>query len=259
MLIPKEHGAYGQLLIPLVVALLVGRPTTAAAAVTASGVAAFLAHEAVLVLLGQRGMRARREQQGEARRSLAVFGSVALVAGCLGVAFLPIGARVSLIVPLGLALVATILVAIGRERTTVGEVLVAVTLVSVSLPAAMAGGVSARSAGTIAAVFSASFASATLAVRAVIAYSTRQAHGVSRWTAVIVITALLSALVALAAARVVAAIAPWAAAPVFGLAVALVATMPSPRRLRVVGWTLVGATLTTAVVLIVALRVAALR
>ena len=50
MLLPREHGAYGQLLFPRLSALLIGRPAPGAYLLGAAAVAAFLAHESLLVL-----------------------------------------------------------------------------------------------------------------------------------------------------------------------------------------------------------------
>src|SRR5205823_6340503 len=72
-LLPKEHGAYGQLLFPLITAMAVGRPGVAAWSFAAAAVCAFLAHEPLLLLLGQRGPCARRERQDDAVRWFAAF------------------------------------------------------------------------------------------------------------------------------------------------------------------------------------------
>ncbi|PWT82253.1 MAG: hypothetical protein C5B57_08975 [Blastocatellia bacterium] len=50
IMLPREHGVYGQMLFPLATALLVGRPTVPAFALVAAGVFAFLAHESLLVV-----------------------------------------------------------------------------------------------------------------------------------------------------------------------------------------------------------------
>ena len=42
---PREHGAYVQLLAPLLAALVAGRPTVAAGAWCVAAIAGFLAHE----------------------------------------------------------------------------------------------------------------------------------------------------------------------------------------------------------------------
>jgi len=194
LLIPREHSAYGQLLMPLVVALVIGGAAAGALALAPAAVAAFLAHEPLLVLLGQRGGRASRDRNTDARRSFVLFGIVAIVSGCLAVALLPTRGRLALVVPVAFALVAAVLVTSGRERTTGGEVLIAFTLTSASFPIVMAGGDSVQAAATVGAVFAAAFVSATLAVRAVIARATRSPHGPHRAAAVIVIVLLVLAL-----------------------------------------------------------------
>src|SRR5262245_28487506 len=69
-MLPREHGAYGQLLFPLVTALAVGWPTVAAYGLAVAGIALFVAHEPLLVVMGQRGVRAEREQTRRAWRWL---------------------------------------------------------------------------------------------------------------------------------------------------------------------------------------------
>lgn len=102
--------------------------------------------------------------------------------------------------------------------------------------------------------FAVVFVSATIAVRALIAHSTRSAGGPRRLVAAAVVVLLFLALAACAAYRVVASAAMWAAAPADVVALVLVVSMPSARHLRRIGWTLVGAVAAGAVVLIVALR-----
>ena len=60
-LLPQEHGAWGQLAMPILSALALGAPSAAALLLTAATVLAFLAHEPWLVVLGHRGMRAKAE------------------------------------------------------------------------------------------------------------------------------------------------------------------------------------------------------
>jgi len=141
VLLPREHGAYGQFLFPLQSALLIGRPALGAYLLGAAAVAAFLAHESLLVVLGPRGARALHEQGGDARRSLALLVGAAVVK--------------------------------HRERSTIGEILAAVALASVSLPVALAGHATRTDALTLFAVFAAVFVTATIAVRAVIGRVTK--------------------------------------------------------------------------------------
>jgi hypothetical protein len=61
--LPKEHGAYFQLAVPLVTALLMGSPTRLAAAFAGGAVVAFLLHEPLFVLLGRKARAARRMER----------------------------------------------------------------------------------------------------------------------------------------------------------------------------------------------------
>jgi len=58
---PKEHGAYGQLVFPLATAFAIAGATAPALLTAIAVTAAFLAHEPLIVLLGRRGVRARRD------------------------------------------------------------------------------------------------------------------------------------------------------------------------------------------------------
>ncbi|MDE3154816.1 MAG: YwiC-like family protein, partial [Acidobacteriota bacterium] len=98
-MLPREHGAYGQLLFPLVTALALGRPGAAALALAAAAIAAFLAHEPLLVLLGQRGTRAARERGPEARHWFTGLAAMAAIAGAAGVRLAPQAARVARAAP----------------------------------------------------------------------------------------------------------------------------------------------------------------
>ena len=62
-LVPREHGAYGQLAFPLITSFLVAGVSTVSLLIAASVVAGFLAHEPLLVLVGRRGARAQRQQR----------------------------------------------------------------------------------------------------------------------------------------------------------------------------------------------------
>lgn len=249
---PHEHGAYGQLLFPLVSALVVGEPAAPAYLLAAAGTAAFLGHEALLVLLGQRGSRAARDQRSAAWRSATLFGGLAVIAGAAALVTLPSGLLVTLLLPLVLALAVGVFVARGRERTTLGELVVATALSSLSLPVALAGGASPAGAATLFIVFAIVFALATVAVRALIGRTAR-AGGPRPAVAGAFIMVAVAVLFVLAAREVLAAVAPYSALPVAAVALALTVRPPSPRHLRAVGWTLVGATAASAVLLVVAL------
>ncbi len=252
MLLPREHGAYGQLLFPLLSALLIGHPAPGAYLLGAAAIAAFLAHESLLVVLGQRGARARREQGSDARRSLSLFGGFCAVTGLVSLFVLPRAAITVLVVPVLLALLVGVAVVMHRERSTFGEMLAAVALSSLSLPVALAGQASRTDALTLFVVFSAVFVTATLAVRALIGRVSK-AGGPPPLLAGALTLLVLLGLAAAAFTGTLAPVAPYAALPVCAVALGLTASPPNVRHLRTIGWTLVGATLITTLLLIVGL------
>lgn len=253
LLIPKEHGAYGQLLIPLLTALLVGSPSPGAWLLAASATAVFFAHEGLLVLLGQRGVRAAREQRASATRSVALFGGFGLVTGVVALSIVPADARVWLFLPVALAACVAVVVYLHLERTTGGELLVAAALSSMSVPLTLAGDGRMAQASTVFAVFAAIFAAATLSVRALIGRTHRGA-GPSPLLAAVLTLVAIALLAWLAMTTRLAPVAPYAALPVCAVAVYLAVVPPAPKYLREIGWTLVAATVLTAAVLVVGLR-----
>jgi hypothetical protein len=252
MLVPREHGAYGQLLFPLACVLLIGQPAPGAYLLAAAGVAGFLGHEAMLVLLGQRGSRASRELRRQAWSSLALFGGFAGVCGAAALVVLPQVSLHALDATVTLALLVAGAVALGRERSTVGELLVAVTLASLSVPVALAGGVVMAAALTVFAVFASGSVTATVAVRAMIGRKAR-AGGPPPVVAGTLAVCMVVFLAALSVRGRLARVAPWAALPVSAVGLWLSVRAPSPRHLRAVGWTLVAASAVTAGILVIAL------
>ncbi len=129
-MLPKEHGAYGQLLFPIVTAIAIARPTATALMFAAAAVLAFLAHEPLLVLLGQRGPRAARDDRA---RAVRWFASTASAAGLLLAAALTMASpavRAAAIAPAVLAELLAATVATRREHTTAGELIAAGTFAS---------------------------------------------------------------------------------------------------------------------------------
>jgi len=250
---PREHGAYGQLLLPLVTALAIGRPGAAALALALAIGAAFLAHEPLLVLLGQRGGRAARDQRWPAWRWFTAFGAIAVALGGAAAAMVDPAVRTALLVPIGGAVALAALIAVRREHSAGGEMLAAVTLSTLAAPVAMAASSGVVPAVTCAVVFAAGFAVATVAVRDVIA-QTRRRSTITRIVVACAAAAIVVGLVVLRRLGIVAAIAPAASLPMCGGAAALAIAMPSPRHLRRVGWLLVSATVVTGAMLIVGLR-----
>jgi hypothetical protein len=253
-LIPREHGAYGQMAFPLAVALGVAGPSAAGVLIGLAVVAAFLGHEALLIALGFRGARARREQGRRAVGWLVCCGIVALSAGIAAVALMPSGFRWSLALPLPPAAWLGAAIAAGREKTWQGEVAAATAFSLVAVPVCLAAGGTTAVAFAVAIPFACMFVSGTLAVRAIIVNvrrgGDRRATATMRRAVVAFAATGAAALAAAALARVLPAATLIAAAPGLLVAVAIAAILPSPARLRIIGWTLVATSVTTAVIVI---------
>jgi hypothetical protein len=253
-MLPREHGAYGQLLFPLVTMLAIGRPGSVAIALASSAVCVFLAHEPLLVLLGARGSRAAREDRAMARRWAAALGAMAVGLGTFAASRATGPVRLGLLVPATLAIVLIAALFAGRERTIAGEMLTALTLVSVSLPVGLAAGIPHTIVLTCALVFACSFVCATLSVHAVITHERHPPAVSIRSVAVAAIACAIGVLVWLTARGTLTAIAPWAATPICGSGGIVAIVPPRATRLRTVGWLLIASSLATAAILIVALR-----
>lgn len=252
MLLPREHGVYGQLLFPLLAAWLIGRPAAGAYLLGAAAVAAFLGHESLLVVLGQRGAKATREQGADARRSLAMFGGFCAVTGVVSLTLLPWAALQALLVTAVLGGLVVVAVVMHRERSTMGEILVSLALASVAMPVALAGQVSRVDALTLVVVFASVFICATVAVRGLIGRVSK-AGGPSPIVAGALTLGVVVGLAGAAFVGQLAPIAPYAALPMCAVALGLTASPPNPRHLRAIGWTLVGATLLSAILLVAGL------
>jgi YwiC-like protein len=247
---PKEHGAYGQLLFPLITALSVGRPGPAAFAFSAAALFVFLAHEPLLVLLGQRGPRARQDAGPRAVRWFAATGIVAAGLGIFAIATMPRPAQHAVILCTALAAILLVVIVAHREHTTAGEILSAFTLASLALPVALASHATHAVAVTCVLVFAAAFTTGTICVRAVILHTRRPPASAARIAGALTAATAIVVLAFIGAIGVASSIAPWAALPVCGAGAALVMKPPSARRLRIVGWTLVAATAAAAAILI---------
>jgi hypothetical protein len=247
---PKEHGAYGQLLFPLITALAVGRPGAAAFAFAAAALFAFLAHEPLLVLLGQRGPRARQDAGPRALRWFAVTGIAAAGLAVFAIATMPRVAQHAVIFCAAFAVVLLAVIATRREHTTAGEILSAFTLASLALPVALASHATHAVAVTCVLVFAAAFTTATICVRAIIMHTRRPPASAARIAGALTAAAAVALLAFSGAIGFASSVAPWAALPACGAGVAFVMKPPSARRLRIVGWMLVATTAAAAAILI---------
>jgi hypothetical protein len=254
LLLPREHGAYGQLGMALVTALALGRPTAAAILLALAAVLAFVAHESLLVLLGQRGRRALEESGASARRTLAVLGGGSAVTGTLGLALAPPGARLGLLPPLVLLLVVAFLVVRRLEKTAAGEMAVGAALSSSGLAVALAGGAPRISAMAACFTWTMGFAMATMAVQAVLQRARSKGQndrGVPKAIAICGLTGVAFGVAALAGFPLAA---PAALLPTAALSIGICLARPSARKLKEMGWAMVGSSVVTLLVLVAVLR-----
>ena len=256
-LLPKEHGAYGQLAFPQLTALTAVGVSVSSGLWTVAMIAAFLGHEPLLVLLGRRGTRRRREEFRSAARVIGVIAAIGMMAGGAALWTAPPHTRWSFVVPLLPTLIALIAIARDSEKTTMGEVAVATTFAFAAVPLAITAGASAQVALAIAIAYWMVFVSATFAVRIVIL----RVRGGGNPAAVRKTRGALAALEVVACIAVAIAIGEEllptvllvAVAPPLLMSMVIAAFPPPPTRLRHVGWSMVAATLVTAIVLIAGL------
>jgi hypothetical protein len=250
---PHEHGAYGQLGLPLATALCLGRPTVAALGLTVAFLAAFVAHESLLVRVGIRGTKALRQDGARATRWLVSLGLVAAAGAALGAGLGGAEVRLALGVSalLGAGLVPVILS--RRERSLGGELLAVTAMSSAGVPVALAAGASPGAAVTAAAVWALGHGALTVMIRGVIAHarSLPDAHLALR--AVGVLWLFLGATAASVYGGVSCALVGGLVAPC-GAAMALGVLRPAMRRIKVVGWSSMVAGVATLAVLVAALR-----
>ncbi len=254
-LIPREHGAYAEVAFPLLTALGLGRLNSAQLLLAAATIAVFLAHEPLLIMAGERGRRTRSQLKERAQRATAAFLASAIASGSLGWWSAPETARLAVFLPLSLGALLVPLIFLHREKSTVGELLVALTFSSTLIPVALAGGVSPRTAVIASAVWGAVFSLATLTVRAVIASvkktinRRRPFYAIASLSLATIVTAFLltmtNTLPTLAAVSVLPSSLVALAGGLLGV---------HPRHLRTMGWSLVGSNFIALAVLLVGLR-----
>src|SRR3989304_3176825 len=145
-LLPREHGAYAGIAFPLITALSLGAPTAVQLLWIAGCVAVFLAHEPLLIIVGERGRRSHTALGARARRTAYGLVAIAVATGGLGWWLAAPTARAALILPLALGALLLRLILIHRERSLPGELLACVTLSSGGIPTPLARGASPRAA-----------------------------------------------------------------------------------------------------------------
>lgn len=254
LLAPREHGAYGQLGFPLLAAHLVSSPTAAGWLLTGAAITAFLAHEPLLVLLGKRGSRLQREGAVSAKKALTLIALLGAIMAAGGLSLAPPPARSAVLLGGALGALVAATIALNRERTLPGELLVAGTLPAFAIPVAVAGGIPPSVAYSTWSVWALGFIAATAAVRAAICHFKRTRQGLGglalggRLAFPLAATALAAALVVLGFMSPRHTI---ALLPTLQVASVIAILTPHPEKLRNIGWTLVGSSLLTTLLLAV--------
>jgi hypothetical protein len=238
--------------MPLATALAIGRPRAAALLLTAAIALAFFAHESLLVALGQRGKRALEADAPRARRLLALLGGLALLAAIAGLALSPPVARAAFAFLALLSAVVALLVHRRLEKTLAGEATVGATLASGGLVVALAGGAPLAWALACWVTWTFAFAIATLSVQVVLVRARSKGARDPGRAHALASLALLVIACGLAAAGL-----PWAAPlallPIASLSVTVCLSHVSPKHLRTLGWTMLGTSVLTMVLLVATL------
>lgn len=249
-LLPREHGAYFQLGLPLATALAVAGPSAAGLWLSMAAAACLLVHEPVLVLLGHRGARRLEEERLQARSRTALLAALGTVALVLGVQGLDASARPYLALPAILG-AEVLLMAWGRqERTLSGELLASLALGAWAVPVALAGGLAPVAALSLWGTFGLGFALATVAVHVVIrAHKPRENRSLLRLAGLAACGFGAAGAVVWAVASGLSAWRVAALVPSAVVAIGALVLLPSPRHLKRLGWSFAAAGLITAVLL----------
>ncbi len=228
-MLPREHGAYFQLGIPLVAAWCAYAPTPAGVALGLAACLAFLAHEPLAIVLGGRGQRATATDGARARTRLAIIVPAAIATGLGGLALAPPHTLAIAGAVVACAAVVVVLASRRREHSLIGELVAAIALTGASAVVVAAGGGSLDVALRWWLGWAIGFGLTVIAVQHVIARHKHPATGVDHTLAVGFVVATLVLI-----AQPIAAI----SVPLAAIATVIVIAPPRASRLTVVGITI---------------------
>jgi hypothetical protein len=260
-MIPREHGAYAELLFPIITVFLGGLPTTSTWLLGFAAIACFLANEPLLIVVGQRGSRAKREEGDRAQRALLVLTSFALVAGISGLVLAPRPAQFTVVLPLLMGATLVMLAIQGLERSLFGEALAAAALSSVAIPLGLSAGLGLTAALAVALIWAVSALLGTSVVRLTVARTKAKSDhdfrvvSVKRTALIVVCVAVIGVGVAAPFGSRVGLWVLAAAVPVALVVLIMAALRPTARRLRLMGWSLVAANLLSLIAVVTTLKI----
>ena len=260
-MVPREHGAYAELLFPIVTVFLGGSPTTSTWLLAIGAIAAFLANEPLLVLFGQRGTRTKREESDRAKRALLIFALVALGTGVAGLVLAPMVVQYAVGVPLVLGAGLVMLAIQGLERSMVGEGLAAATLSSIAIPLGLSAGLDLTSTLAVALIWLVTSLLGTAVVRLTVARTkakTDEELARVRFKRALLVLVSVAVIAVGVAAPYGSRVSLWvlaAAVPVAVVVLVMAAVQPTARRLRLMGWSLVAANLCSLIVVVTTLKI----
>jgi hypothetical protein len=260
-MVPREHGAYAELLFPIVTVFLGGAPTTSTWLLAIGAIACFLANEPLLVLVGQRGTRMKREESDHAQRALLVFFLIALGTGLAGLLLAPTAVQYAVAVPLLFGVALVMLAIQGLERSMVGEGLAAATLSSIAVPLGLSAGLGLTTTLAVALIWLVTSLLGTAVVRLTVARTKaktdRDLERV-RFKRGLLVLVCLAVIAVGVAAPYGSRVGLWvlaAAVPVAVVVLAMAILQPTARRLRLMGWSLVAANLCSLIAVVTTLKI----
>lgn len=242
--LPREHGAYGQLGLPLVAALAARMPTLGAVLFAVAAFLLFFAHEPALVATGRRGQRVREQEGARALRWLWSLGAAGALLGLVALWRMPPHARLAAFVPAAAGIALGAFVAANREKTLPGELVAALAMSSAALPVAVADGV--PHPWLFWAAWALGFASAVFPVRAVVVEHRRGGAAILRIAPTFVVIALAALILPL---RLF-----FGTAPLFLAAAAVALVPPGMKQMTRAGWILMAAGILSGIALVAASR-----
>ena len=259
-MVPREHGAYAELLFPIVSVFLGGSPTTATWLLAVGAIACFLANEPLLVLFGQRGTRMKRAESDRAKRALLVFLLIALGTGVPGLLLTTTVVQYAVGVPLLLGAALMMLAIQGLERSMIGEGLAAATLSSIAIPLGLSAGLDLISTLALAMIWLVTSLLGTAVVRLTVGRAkakTDEDLARVRFKRALLVLVCLAVIAVGVAAPLGSRVGLWvlaAAAPVAVVVLAIAVLQPTTRRLRLMGWSLVAANLCSLIAVVTTLK-----